>query len=766
VSVRFNPPVRFEPDAPLLKRGFPSFKRFMTRALPLRSAFAQLLIAAALIACGETGPSEQLPPAAVTNVTGAPLTGPAGAALAERVVILVEDADGSPLPGVPVTFSVTATGASVDPANAITDDRGEARTRWTLGRTPGQQTLTVTAAGTTSIQITATAGPPAIASLAVSAGNNQTGTAGSNLPTAPAVAARDASNNPVEGVTVFFSVMSGGGSVTNSSAVTNAQGIASAGTWRLGSSTGTHLLSAQVPQSGVANNPVVFTATASAGAPASVTALSATTQTTPVGALVTSVPSVVVRDAVGNPASGVTVTFALTSGGGQITGGTQTTNAQGVATIGSWRVSSNPGTNTVTATVSGLTPVTFTANGTAGAPTLIEKTLGDNQTSPVNRPVPIAPQVRVVDAAGNGVGGVTVTFAVASGGGAVVIGSVSTGIDGKATVGAWILGAAPGTNTLTASTNGLTPVTFTATATGGTAVSMLPVSQVTQSGVAGQQATSPPSVVVRDAQGNPVAGVTVNFNVTQGGGSINGGTQLTGTNGLATVNSWTFGPIAGANAVIASSTGLPSVTFNATTTGTPTQVVLFNGNNQVAVTGTTVATPPSVRVTDGNGQGVGNVAVTFAVTSGGGSVTGATALTDATGVATVGSWTLGSGSVQTLSATVGSLAGSPVQFSATSATQIVITQQPPANAGSGTNFDVVVQLRTGGGSLAAITGHPLTISLQSGGGTLNAGGTLLTVNAVSGVATFNVNITGSGVHTLAISGPPLPTVVTTSVTIP
>jgi adhesin/invasin len=304
------------------ERGIPltEKKRFMTRALLLRASLAQLLTIAALTACGETGPSEQLPPAAVTNVTGAPLTGPAGAALAERVVIRVQDADGNPLPGVPVTFAVSATGASVDPANAITDDRGEARTRWTLGRTTGQQTLTVTAAGSTSIQITATAGPPQIASLAVSAGNNQSGTAGSNLPTAPSVVARDASNNAVEGVTVFFTVMSGGGTVTNSSAVTNAQGIASAGTWRLGAATGSHLLSAQVPQSGVAGNPVVFTATATAGAPVSLTALSATTQTTPVGQLVTSLPSVIVRDAVGNPAAGVTVTFSLTSGGGQITG--------------------------------------------------------------------------------------------------------------------------------------------------------------------------------------------------------------------------------------------------------------------------------------------------------------------------------------------------------------------------------------------------------------------------------------------------------------
>ncbi|HEX6313694.1 MAG TPA: Ig-like domain-containing protein [Gemmatimonadaceae bacterium] len=720
----------------------------------------------AAFACGETGPSEQLPPAAVTNVTGAPLTGPAGEAIAERVVVRVEDAAGNPLPGIPVAFAVTGTGAAVDPATAITDDRGEARTRWTLGRTPGQQTLTVTAAGSTTLQITATAGPPRIASLAVNDGNNQTGPAGANLPTAPSIIARDGGNNPVEGVTVFFSVMSGGGSVTNASAVTNAQGIASAGTWRLGPGTGTQLLSAQVPQAGVNNNPIVFTATATAGTAASVTALSATQQSAPVGQLVPSAPSVIVRDAAGNPAPNVTVTFAVTSGAGQLTGATQTTNAQGVATVSSWRLGTTPGTNTVTATVAGVTPVTFTATGTAGTPASIAKSAGDNQSSPVNRPVPVAPQVRVLDAAGNGVAGVPVTFAVESGGGAVVIGNVVTGTDGRATVGAWILGPTPGANTLSATISALAPVVFTATATGGTAVSMLPNSLVTQPGVAGQPAGSPPSVVVRDAQGNPVAGVAVTFTVTAGGGVLVGAQQTTGTNGTATVTSWTFGTIAGSNTVVASATGLPNVIFNATTTGTPSLVAVFNGNNQAAVQGTNVPLAPSVRVTDANGQGVGNVNVTFAVGSGGGSITGGAAVTDATGVATVGSWTLGTGVTNTLTATVAGVTGSPVTFTASSATQIAVTQQPPANSAAGANFTVTVQLRTAGGNPAPVNGHPLTIAIQSGGGTLNAGSTALTVNTTLGVATFNVNITGSaGARTLSISGAGVGSVITSAVTI-
>ena len=735
----------------------------LRRALFLHP-IARITALAFLAACGESGPSEQIPPAAINNVTGVPLQGPAGDVLAERVIVRVVDAASNPLPGVTVTFTAAA-GGSVSPATSVSNDDGEASTRWTLGPTPGNQTLSVSAGGQ-SVQITATAGSPRIASLAVNAGNNQTGGTSTALPTAPSVIARDATGAPVAGVTVFFTVLSGGGSVAQASAVSNAQGIASAGSWTLGATTGTQLLSAQVPQAGVTNNPIVFTATATGGAPASIAALSATQQTTPVSSLVASLPSVIVRDAAGNAVANVNVVFAVTSGGGQLTGATQTTNSQGVATVGSWRVGAATGTNTVTATVAGVAPVTFTAIAAAGTPTQLIKTAGDNQSAPVNRPVPIAPQVRVVDAAGNGVAGIAVTFTIGSGDGSVIVGNVVTGSDGRATVGAWILGTTLGTHTLVASAANLGQVTFTATATGGAAASMQPISLVSQPGIAGQAATSIPSVVVRDAQGNPVAGVTVTFSVTAGGGTVNGGTVVTDASGVATVTSWTFGVTAGLNTVTASAAGLPGVIFSSTTTGIPTQVAVFNGNNQAAVQGTAVPVAPSVRVTDAGGQGVGGVPVTFAVTGGGGSVTGPSVLTDATGVATVGLWTLGGAATQTLSATVtatGTIAGNPVTFTATAATKLFVTQHPPTNVGSGVNFTVTVQVQNASSALAAVTGLPLTISVASGGGTLNG---TTTVNTVAGTATFTVNFTTNGSRTLQISGAGVTSVTTTTVTTP
>jgi adhesin/invasin len=375
----------------------------------------------------------------------------------------------------------------------------------------------------------------------------------------------------------------------------------------------------------------------------------------------------------------------------------------------------------------------------------------------------------VLDAAGNGVAGIAVLFAVVTGDGSAVVGNQTTGADGRATIGAWILGPSPGDNQLTATATGLASVTFTATATGGAAVSMQPVSLVTQGGVAGSLAASPPSVVVRDALGNPVAGIAVTFTITSGSGVLAGTQQLTNVNGIATVTSWQFGSVAGLNTVVATSATLPNVTFSATTTGLPTQMAVFSGNNQGAVQGTAVAVDPAVRVTDANGQGVAGVTVNFAVTAGGGSVTGASQVTDAAGVAAVGSWTLGSTATQTLTATVPALAltGNPTSFNASAATQIVITQQPPANSTSGGSFTVIVQLRNAALALSPADGVPLTISIASGGGTLNAVGTQLTVNTVAGVATFNVSITGgSGARTLQIAGTSVGSIVTTSVTLP
>jgi len=91
-------------------------------------------------------------------------------------------------------------------------------------------------------------------------------------------------------------------------------------------------------------------------------------QTASLGAAVKIAPSVIVKDAKNDPVAGTTVTFAVATGGGSVTGATAVTDASGIATVGSWKLGTTAGANTLTATSAGLTgsPVTFTATGDPG----------------------------------------------------------------------------------------------------------------------------------------------------------------------------------------------------------------------------------------------------------------------------------------------------------------------------------------------------------------------------------------------------------------
>jgi len=92
----------------------------------------------------------------------------------------------------------------------------------------------------------------------------------------------------------------------------------------------------------------------------------------------------------------------------------------------------------------------------------------------------------------------------------------------------------------------------------------------------------------------------------------------------------------------AAGTGAPSAaSASVTPIATATQIAINAGNGQSATAGTNVSIAPSVIVKDAYGNAVSGVSVTFAIGSGGGSLTGGSATTNSAGIATVGSWTLG-----------------------------------------------------------------------------------------------------------------------------
>lgn len=108
-----------------------------------------------------------------------------------------------------------------------------------------------------------------------------------------------------------------------------------------------------------------------------------------------------------------------------------------------------------------------------------------------------------------------------------------------------------------------------------------------QTAVVGTTVATPPSVTVKDANGKPVAGVTVTFSVTAGGGTVTGASQPSSSTGVATLGSWKLGTTAGANTVTASATGVPSVTFTATGTAGPVTAVNVTSASLVVLEGQT-----------------------------------------------------------------------------------------------------------------------------------------------------------------------------------
>jgi len=596
------------------------------------AVFGSVMALASLTGCGETSISVRLPAARVEAVAGNALSGPAGEVLPDPVEVRVFGSDNQPLPGATVTFSVAA-GGSVDPPSAITDADGIAGTRWTLGNAAGVASLTATVEAGASTTITATVTAARAATVEAAAGANQTAPAGAAVPIPPSVRVADAFGNLVEGVTVTFTVLSGGGQVTAGQSTTNAQGIATVGSWTLGPSIGTQTLSASVGESGVSNNPIIFTATASLPTDAQMVATAGDNQEGPVGHLVPIAPTVMVRTAAGDGVPGLVVTFAASSGGGSVVGSRQVTDDTGTATVGGWFLGPLPGANTLTASSPGLTSVTFSSTGIAGTPVTMVAVSQTTQTAPVSTDVSDPPSVIVRDAQGIPVPGVEVTFSVTAGGGTVVGSPTQTNANGVATLESWELGAVVGTNTVTATATGLPSVTFNATATPGAAAIVVAVAGENQKGLVGTSVAIPPTVRVTDAAGNPVPGANVTFTVVSGGGVATGLTQLTNAQGQAAVGSWVLGDgapntlratVAGSNI-----TGNP-VTFTAQSasgiavTGVPAGPISLGDDFTITA---------QLRDADDDPVALQGVQLTIAIASGGGTLNGTlTRVTDASGV--------------------------------------------------------------------------------------------------------------------------------------
>ena len=301
-------------------------------------------------------------------LTGNNQSGITGRELRGSLQVLALDQNDDVLPNIAITFAVTAGDGSLSTLSAVTANNGVAITNWMLGDA-GTNTCTATS-GTHTVTFTATAADIAY-SLHLRYGNNQVGIVGQRLPGALVLRVTDQLGEPIEGVIVTWTVLTGEGTLQSSPQTeSDLRGYAFA-RWQLGETVGEQTLEASV---GSGDDEVTYTFTATAsGLSVTLTKITGDKQTGTIEQDLDLPLTVRATDQLGNPLQYQRVTWATTAADGALPDATLT-NSEGV-TSADWTLGSATGSQTATATA-GTATVTFTATGAAHVYTL-QKVGGD-----------------------------------------------------------------------------------------------------------------------------------------------------------------------------------------------------------------------------------------------------------------------------------------------------------------------------------------------------------------------------------------------------
>ena len=198
------------------------------------SAGAALL----LPSCGQEAVVVQTP-GSISLVQGNLQSVQGGLELPNPIVVRLLDTEGLPIAKTAIGFSVVIGGGAVAPGSAISDENGEAKTKWILGTSDANQTLQARAPGLDPLSINAIALLPT--DMLVAQGGNQTAKPSAALPNPIVIRVVGPNNAPMKGVAVAFQVIVGGGLISPQSGLTNALGEVTA-RWSLGSAVGAQAL--------------------------------------------------------------------------------------------------------------------------------------------------------------------------------------------------------------------------------------------------------------------------------------------------------------------------------------------------------------------------------------------------------------------------------------------------------------------------------------------------------------------------------------------
>jgi invasin-like protein/Big-like domain-containing protein len=445
-------------------------------------------------------------PAVVTILRGDRQNGTVGEALGDSLLVKVTDRFGNPVGGATVTW-LPEGGGSVNPAESVTATDGRAGTTRVLGPQPSTY-FTIARVEGLPEQVTFTSTGLA-ARLVITSEVPAIAISGVPLSPQPALRLEDVDGTPIarEGVIVTVQIASGGGSLTGATTATSdAEGQVAFTDLAISGSPGTRrLIFAADAFAPATTAPIAL----DVGAPSSIEPVAGDDQTATVGEAVPIDPSVMVRDADGNPLGGIPVTFTVTGGDGTVSDNTPVTGSDGVATVGEWKLGTTAGDNTLSAAVAGQdlsgSPVVFSATGTPGGVSAEQSTVTAAPASITASTGSSASTITVTvrDAFDNRLSGVAVTLAVTGGSGNTLVQPTSpSGANGVTT--GKLSSTAVGNRTVSATAGGVAIAQAATVTVAAGSPSASTSSATVPPGQAGEPTTI--EILLKDVHGNPTAG--------------------------------------------------------------------------------------------------------------------------------------------------------------------------------------------------------------------------------------------------------------------
>lgn len=303
-------------------------------------------------------------PAGIATVAGAAQQAAAGRILPQAVVVRVTSRRSRPIEGTTVKFHLVDGQGSLLPDSATTDADGRARTVWTLGDVPGRQTLLANVDRVDSaLAIVAEAEPVAANTHIAALQDTVRAPAGRAVGEAVGIRLTDSTGRTLADLPVTWTALDGG-SAAGLEPRTDSVGEAHA-KWVLGRKVGTQRLRAQIG-TGIgahAIRPLTLLATALAGAPKAILAVSGDGQNVAAGSALRKPIVLRVVDAAGNGVAGATL--ALSASGGTLRDSVVETDALGMATV-HWTMDRSSGSYALTVRSDGMPKLLrVTAHATA-----------------------------------------------------------------------------------------------------------------------------------------------------------------------------------------------------------------------------------------------------------------------------------------------------------------------------------------------------------------------------------------------------------------